>query len=75
MDHAHDDVELQLELVVEQHEEVEHEHVDVVLHAQLVLVEAARSSAGVKSTTSKVSASSTAIWSLSGDIGFPPLDG
>jgi hypothetical protein len=67
-DYAHDDVELQLELVVEQHDDVEQEQVDVVLQAQLVLVDAAMSSAGVKSTTSKVSASRIAMWSFSGDI-------
>ena len=59
-DYAHDDVELQLELVVEQHDEVEHEHVvDDVL--ELVLDDPAKSSLGVESTTSKVSASNNAI--------------
>ncbi|HIW61486.1 MAG TPA: hypothetical protein H9881_03435 [Candidatus Stackebrandtia excrementipullorum] len=58
--YAHDEVELQLELEVEQVDEVEHEHVvDDVL--ELVLDDPAKSSLGVESTTSKVSASSNAI--------------
>jgi len=71
-DHPHDDVELQLELDVEQVDEVEHEQVvDEVL--ELVLEDPAKSSLGVESMTSKVSASSRAIWSLSSDMVFPPL--
>jgi len=57
---VHDDVEAQLELVVEQHDEHEHEQVvDEVL--ELVLEEPAKSSLGVESTTSKVSVSSKAM--------------
>ncbi|GAA4897569.1 hypothetical protein [Stackebrandtia albiflava] len=68
--YAQDEVEAQLQLVVPQQDEVEHEQVEVVLHALLVvLVDAAcRSSLGMRSTTSKVSASKTAIWSMRCDM-------
>ena len=52
-----------LQLEVPQHDEVEHEQVDVVEHAVLVLVDPASSeSPTAMSSTSKVSASRRATW-------------